>query len=180
MTAVAGLNLIDAGKYVDIFGFGDEEERANSKINEMLDMIEKLYSKDSMPDIMQIMVHSADCPHCQKSLPVWEKLVYALEIRLRKYTHATIEMGDEINLGSTKVSGIDLYTKFQPNGVPFFLQNFTIETVIKNNNMTIKNLKPSRFDLISVGELQPFNFLATAFDIPNSYIEWKYPDAKSR
>ena len=190
------MDLIDVEKYVDIFGIGDEYERANSKINEMLDVIEKLYSKDSMPEIMQIMVYSKECNHCRDSLPLWKNLVTALSKHLKKYSVTVlnnsddllpeemdvpnaIEMGNEIELGNGKISGLGLLKSFKINSIPFFLQNFTVDTSLKRSNLMIKSIKSSEFYVVSVGELQPFGFLATAFDIPNSYIEWKYPGTRS-
>lgn len=192
------INFFDTGKYADVFGFGEPEEKANAKINEMLDMVEKLYNKGSMPEIMQIMVYSRECGHCRDSLPLWKNLVIAIAKRLKKYSVVTlnesgidllpeeidvpnaIEMGSEIDLGDGKMSGMDLLKTFKVNSIPFFLQNFTVDTVIKRGNLTIKNLKPSNFYVVSVGELQPFGFLATAFDIPNLFIEWKYSGSRSQ
>jgi hypothetical protein len=186
------LNLIESDKYVNVFGYGDAESIDNSKINEMFDTIEKLYDNKSkngtMPDIWQIMVYSKDCPHCQNSLPIWEKLAEGLEKRLRKYHHAEIELGDDIEIDGQRITGADLYRTFnskrikdvertikdvqRTSGVPFFLQNFKIDE-IRTRTVIMKSIVETEFHVISVGELAPFSFLATAFEIPNKYIESK-------
>jgi hypothetical protein len=141
----------------------------------MLDEIESLYDKDAMADIMQIMVYSKECPHCQRSLPVWKKLGWALSRRLRNYHHAFMEINDSIDVDGKKLSGANLYTAYKEhvNGVPFFIQNFEAKDLIKNKSIRIKELSPVFFHVVSVGELQPFQFLASTFGVKNLFIESK-------
>jgi hypothetical protein len=190
------IKTIDFDKYADIFGFGEAEGKANAKINEMLDEIERLYSKEAMPHVWQIMVHSYGCEHCQASVPMWKELTRALSLRLKRYASAMIEIDGDVEITNSSapideeaainllkeagLSGIKILQKFDIRSIPFFLQNFTVEMPFKNKSITVKNLKSSNFYVVSVGELQPFGFLATAFDMPNSFIEWKYSSSKSR
>ncbi len=163
-------------KYVDFFGFSDEGSVANVKINEMLETIERLYDKESLPNITQIMLYSNSCGACQRSIPIWEKLTRALSMRLRNYTHMAIEINEAKEMGGYRVTGGFIYQKYKAKGTPVFLQDFKINVIVKkhSNREEIREIvKNDDFYVLAEGQLQPFMFLAKAFDIPNAYTESK-------
>lgn len=161
--------IINADKYIDFFGYGKEAGIANVDINNMLEEIERLYDKDSMPWIKQIMVHSDTCGHCKKSIPFWEKITESLTARLRHYTHDLIEFNESIVVEGATLTGHDLAITFKVKGLPFFLQNFKAKVILQKKpyRREVRRLKLVPFHVVSVGEIQPFHFLATTFNLNN-------------
>ena len=161
-------------KYVDFFGFGEESSYKNQKINGMLDKIEKYYYKPTMPSIGHVMVHSATCEACKKSMVIWEKLTLALEKRFPgKYLHEEVELNEHYEIDGETITGAFLYQKYKVTGVPFFLQNFKPTIVLrkKKTSAEVRQLTSTEFFTVHVGFLQPFKFIAASFGVPNDFIE---------
>lgn len=182
--------VTDLSKYVDFFGSSDSGSIANAKINEMLEEIESLYNNESLPYIIQILVYDKDCEHCKASLPWWDKdnpyakigkgtLTEALEKRLKpKYQHTKAEImetvvvnGTPLYIGNRKMTGGLIYTMYKSTGVPFVLQNFKIERIMKRGIIEKKLIVSAPFHISHTGDLQPFSFLSSIFEIPNKWMD---------
>ena len=169
-------NIVDSDKYVDFFGWSDHAGEKNAYINNMLDEVELRYYKPSMMDIMQVMIHSDGCSACETSIPLWEKMTIALQIRFReKYHHMMLEINEMIVIDGKQTTGGDLYKRFNAKGAPFFLQNFKITKLKRTKDRSNPILQIERSDWFKVTEglLQPFEFLSTCFDVKNQFMESK-------
>jgi hypothetical protein len=142
-------------------------EDLDRKLNLMLDEIQDLVSEGR---VEQIFVHDRDCPTCRESLPKFGMVSGALQGRLSNYASAEVELGQQVTLpgASGSVTGMEIYKLFREDtkGVPFVIQNARV-----SSGGGESRFEPSeRFFVVFVGKLDPFRFLATAFNIDNKRI----------
>lgn len=154
----------------------------NGLLQIMLNDIFAHHNSPSMPLIKQIMIHKHDCPVCLKSVPLFRRLAENLQRGLLLYRYDIIELKEARNFFGNIISGYDIYKYYNSfgkdnqrvSGVPFFIQNFSID--LKRINGTdvpiIRTIKKNEDWIVSyVGDLHPFGFLANIFKVKNQYIE---------
>lgn len=180
MNRQKGRPITDLSKYVDFFGSSERGSIANASINEMLEEIERLYENGSTPSMLQIFVHDKDCDHCKASRPYWEKLKVALSKRLFKYKGMAVEImepvvidGNPLYIDDVKMSGGLLYKYYKATGVPFILQNFKVERLSKKGSNGKSMIVNTKFFISYTGEIQPFSFLSSIFNIPNRWMDFR-------
>lgn len=149
---------------------------ANEKIRQMFLEIQEKYGNYELPfTIMVGMVHKHGCDHCERSLPVFERICQNLQLIFKRFDYFILEYNQMLNSSQNIATGEDLYLyfnqheKYNVTGVPFFLLNFTISTKRINRNDVLSIRKKAWYP-ISSGELQPLAFLSAAFKINNPFL----------
>lgn len=130
------------------------------KLNFMLDTIQDIVGEGNMN---QVFIHDKDCPSCKTSFPKFTMLKKALSKRLKNYSGIEIELDEKIILEgkSTEATGRGIYEIFKVDtkGVPFVLQDASVN---EDGTFTL-----DKWHVIYIGKLDPFRFLASAFNIEN-------------
>lgn len=151
-------------KWIAIYG----KPEVDRKLNIMIDNIEKIVG--DLP-IEQILVHRFNCQSCEESLPKFRMLNTILSERLPNYKGFTVELDEKIVIDGqrTNKKGIDIYKIYEKDakGVPFVIQNAKV--VNDPNEYYLEPL--SDYSVVYVGKLDPFRFLATAFNVKNEWID---------
>jgi len=151
-------------KWVAFYG----KPSIDRKLNIMLDQIESIVSDLPME---QIMIHRRKCESCKASLPKFRMISNALSDRLPNYKSKILELKEclEIDGERTNITGMHIFQKYKDRakGVPFFIQNAKVSSRKQDFYLEPAN----DYFVVYVGKLDPFRFLATAFNIENEWIE---------
>jgi len=149
-----------ASKWKSFYGKDDIDRKLNQMLDDIQDIVGDL-------EFNQVIVHKADCPSCQESLPKFRMLKDALSERLPNYNGTELELKEKLRSNGelTEITGMDIYKLFENSvkGVPFITQDGLVD---KNTGM----MRAATWFVSYVGKLDPFRFLASAFNVENDWV----------
>ena len=87
----------------------------------------------------------------------------------------TIEIKEKKRIMGVNLTGFDIYKFVGGKGVPIIIQNFEVKLYNVNNSNIMKINKLKDYFIVYAGEITPFQYLATTFNINNELIESKNP-----
>jgi len=141
---------------VDVIG----KPKYDAMISSILDGATSIQNIDR---IVNVLIHDKNCPSCKESVPIFLKIGSIVNGIIPTYKYYPIELSQQVSDETGgKVTGLEIVKHFNAKGVPFVIQNGTIERV---DNIVTFVERP--FFIQYIGKIDPIRYVSTVFNVDN-------------